>query len=758
MASQRRSILLFVNNAPCHNQAAVFFNVKSVRLPLNCPAVLPPMDQGMIWFFEYEQRIMKAEVDILMAMHLVKKACVSVRPHVLISAFMKEGLQFTLIRPSLELEFVLNQAKHRKDEDECEAVNALEVISIREAQKSLDRLKPFAVVDARTSCGLPIYGRWHFEPYYYAGWIREHSDTGVNYLVTFEDGSEDRLRAGDILLLNLLPMNTNVFVDWKNNLEYQGNCSITAHTNDPWKPYEIRRDPDGLRRTFRRKNVAIHHKEVLRLRGEGILPDKTTDSVLRKALLGTNINYSKSDLGSLDDRSVVSDVSLANMVFGKRVRKIKRPCDENEKEPELDRTQIRKTPEKRQKLTGQHSNRRTLRRSALGAFSRHPRTRVISGSEEEEEEGLTQPMSIDAVGERTQTRDCLRYLPVSQSRGPRDSANYYLRRTLSRSLNLPIPSCSLFRGWTIIFTGRFPHVFTSPAGSAPGDRETLKKLVLATGGQVSTSDLKCKENQSDLFINYQKNRVALVASGPCRTMRYFQALATLGRVPLLRTKWIVDAVRYEASESQNVNDDNNPSEKCTNWPLRLLLDHPGRYELSRGMLTTSGEWIEWSAVPIHYLSTSSSDDVPTPSLFKPSVDWSTETCKVIAIVTDDTDVFGPSWSTILRLAHGSKIIPGTMDPQPESIYECHPIPTFSVQDSVAQLSTVIRSQFSPQRSSARLVLVDRSKLTERILSALQSLPVRLVTCDYFIQSLICGRLLDPDASPHFIPTLVQKSV
>ncbi|VDP75140.1 unnamed protein product [Echinostoma caproni] len=46
-----------------------------------------------------EQRILKAEVNIHMAMHVVKKAWVSVHLHVLINAFMKVGFKSTLLQP-----------------------------------------------------------------------------------------------------------------------------------------------------------------------------------------------------------------------------------------------------------------------------------------------------------------------------------------------------------------------------------------------------------------------------------------------------------------------------------------------------------------------------------------------------------------------------------------------------------------------------------------------------------------------------------
>ncbi|VDP82656.1 unnamed protein product [Echinostoma caproni] len=73
------------------------------------------MYQGVIWtskcsfwnhLLEYviedEQLIMKAEVDILMVMYLVKKVSVSVHSHVLINAFMKAGFKSACIQPAMQ--------------------------------------------------------------------------------------------------------------------------------------------------------------------------------------------------------------------------------------------------------------------------------------------------------------------------------------------------------------------------------------------------------------------------------------------------------------------------------------------------------------------------------------------------------------------------------------------------------------------------------------------------------------------------------
>ncbi|THD24126.1 hypothetical protein D915_005009 [Fasciola hepatica] len=604
-----------------------------------------------------------------------------------------------------------------------------------------------------TRAGLPVYGRWHSEPYYYAGWIPEHTQAGLRQWVMFDDGSKARLRVTDILLLELLPINTKVYVDWNDSCEYQGSCLITAHTDNPMKPYEIRRESDGFRRMFPRKNVAIHHIELCHLRDQGQLPPSTSEQSLRVALVKSIQTKQLSvTLFPTDEHSTIADISLTNMVFGKRERKRKQPIDEvqkgtdSEKKPLLSQNT---PPSKRVRLTNRHGR---PGRSVPRTPSRRVRCRTGS---ESDEEGLTQPMHDK--GQSLQLRDP----SVFRMSSVAASANYYLRRSLCRSLNLPLPSASLFQGWTVIFTGRFPHIYTSPAGSSGGDREVLQKLVLATGGQVSTpifSDLlgqEDKENNDDPLGGGR--HVALVATEPCRTLKYFQALATLGRVPLLRSKWILDVVRREAAEAQereDIGDEelslNSRKAKCNNWPLRLLMDRPGRYELPRGVLDAPEELVSWCAIPIHYRSTLR-DIMPSPSLFEIPVDWSTKPCRLISIVTDDTNVFGPAWLTILQLAHGAKLVPGTMDPQPASVTDLQRIPVLSMQNAVQCLSSLLPSSSNTHCSRGNLVLVDRNKLDAYILSELRLLPVQLVTCDYFIQSLICGQLLDPDSSSIFVP-------
>lgn len=81
--------------------------------------------------------------------------------------------------------------------------------------------------------------------------------------------------------------------------------------------------------------------------------------------------------------------------------------------------------------------------------------------------------------------------------------------------------------------------------------------------------------------------VAVVGNTCCRTLKYFQALATLGQVPIVDWSWLLDVCR---AESDSCLHDGN---QVTDWPLHILATNPGKYELKRGYVSTSKEPVEW---------------------------------------------------------------------------------------------------------------------------------------------------------------------
>ena len=107
MASEGRYILLFLDNAACHNIESTYSNIKLMYFPPNCTPVLQPMDQGVIWSFkclfrrylleyilsllEDTQLVRNTEVNLLLAMHLMTKAWSSVHPDIILNSYIRSG-------------------------------------------------------------------------------------------------------------------------------------------------------------------------------------------------------------------------------------------------------------------------------------------------------------------------------------------------------------------------------------------------------------------------------------------------------------------------------------------------------------------------------------------------------------------------------------------------------------------------------------------------------------------------------------------
>ncbi|XP_063615674.1 tigger transposable element-derived protein 4-like [Penaeus indicus] len=106
MISQRRNILLFVDNAPPHRNVGTFTNVRIEYLPPNSTAMTQPMDQGIIWSLKckYRKRLLEfllptcdpeklpscsESFHLLQAMRFLKAAWDNVHPNTIINGFVK---------------------------------------------------------------------------------------------------------------------------------------------------------------------------------------------------------------------------------------------------------------------------------------------------------------------------------------------------------------------------------------------------------------------------------------------------------------------------------------------------------------------------------------------------------------------------------------------------------------------------------------------------------------------------------------------
>ncbi|CAL8076067.1 unnamed protein product [Calicophoron daubneyi] len=642
------------------------------------------------------------------------------------------------------------------------------------------RTKSPNTIELDSNGRLLVYGRWHTEQYYYAGAM---SVTKPNFrrLVQFEDGSRARLKPSDILAVHLLPVNTEVFVDWDDTSEYTGDCIVEGHLTDPKLPYLILSRVTKERKALSRRQVSVHHSQVCHLRRMGQLSSETLDVILKR------ITQSERDSKCLpavdEDRPLLlasPDISLANVLFGKRQAKTKRfrsswvtptnramSDDEDSQTHESGASRVRhqsvpqthpkcETPPKRVLDKSDEDicpKKQCLEESNGGDISPD---QVTSKSVDEKSDDLTTPRRSKSTSRPSSARGSL--FPASPT-----SLSFLI--SICRSLSVPTPSTTLFSGWTIILTGG-PRSLADASGSSsrPMNRGHFEQLILLCGGRVgseitpaiigrpqpSGSPVMGEDQNPDEDTNHSEQHIALVAPDVCRTLKYFQALATLGQVPLLSTDWILDSCREEASSV--VDENHEPgTDQHANWPLQLLLNYPGRYELPRGLVTETRKLISWCAVPVRYRSPAYRS-LPALSLFDLQANWLDDKqhkFQLIAIVTDDQNVFAPAWSNILQLAGGASVHFDSERVGSQTATQT--ILVLSTKEAPRHLNNLAKSKTYWSKHETSFVLVDKSGLRHRTLTSLKNSPFQLVTCDYFIQSLICGHLLNPNSSSAFIP-------
>ncbi|CAH8573097.1 unnamed protein product [Schistosoma turkestanicum] len=624
-----------------------------------------------------------------------------------------------------------------------------------------------------------VYGKWKTEKNYYAGKIYP-TESGSRCFVIFEDGTRARIKQSDLFVAYLLPVGAEVSAELKDDNEYWGDCVIQAHLSDPERPYKVFCRTTNEVYFLRRGQVSIRESEVDNLKKRLLLPSNPCD---------IQSSVEKGNSTSMNDNSITKicaspEVSLSNLVFDKRKSK-----------PKLYRsswiTPMKQLTDVRNDVTDQHcktlpsklalsahlrkryrnqfkrklpttSVRINALRNRSGSLSERPslvKRQRLSDLFSDDENLLTQPMSLQTPVSKTETsskeNDSNQIIckKAQSSASPKSRTSIGLLRSLSHNLDIPIPSSTVFHGWTIILTGGAKNYNSNQSI----DRNLLEQLIIACGGEIASEinpyllNRRCGWESPELDDNFHQkksqsaNFVALVSTDCCRTLKYFQALATLGSVPLLRIDWLLDSCREEAKTYGT----EATSEEARNWPLYLLRAYPGRYELPRGFISGSSEPISWWSVPVRYRSPAY-QTVPAPSLFNLLGDWADDgtSFRLVAIVTNDLKVFGPGWLNILSLACGSN---NETDELGNSSNRIPLIHLSEISQKLSDLFPSVRCRSKATEKKVNLVLVDKSHINQSAFAFMKTLPIEMVTCDYFIHSLICGHLVDPKSSPYFSP-------
>ncbi|CAH8667722.1 unnamed protein product [Schistosoma rodhaini] len=622
-----------------------------------------------------------------------------------------------------------------------------------------------------------VYGKWKTEKNYYAGKIYPN-ESGTRCFVIFEDGTRARIKQSDLVVVYLLPVGAEVSAEIKDDNEYWGDCVIQAHSGDSERPYKVLCRTTNEVYFLRRGQVSIHESEVDNLKKRQLLPSNSCEIPISIE------NENKINMNNSITKICASpEVSLSNLVFDKRKSRPK-VYRSSWVTPMKQLTTVKNDTDDQHCITlpskltlSSHLRKRyknQFRRKLPTTSVRINRSRNRSGSSSEcsslakkqrlsdlfsdDENLLTQPMSLQTPVSKTETyykKNNSNQIVSKriQSSSPKSRASIGLLRSLSHNFNIPIPSPTVFHGWTIILTGGAKNYNSNESI----DRNLLEQLIIACGGEIALEINPSLLNRRygwespelDDSFHQKKSQcshfVALVSTDCCRTLKYFQALATLGSVPLLRIDWLLDSCREDAKTYNS----ESSFEENRNWPLYLLRAYPGRYELPRGLISGSSEPVSWWSVPVRYRSPAY-QTIPSPSLFDHLGDWADNgtNYRLVAIVTNDLKVFGPGWLNILSLACGSN---NQSDESGDSSNRIPLIHLSEISQKLSDLFPSVRCRSKASEKKVNFVLVDKNHINQSAFAFMKTLPIEMVTCDYFIHSLICGHLVNPKSSPYFSP-------
>ncbi|VDD80417.1 unnamed protein product [Mesocestoides corti] len=338
---------------------------------------------------------------------------------------------------------------------------------------------------------------------------------------------------------------------------------------------------------------------------------------------------------------------------------------------------------------------------------------------------------------------------------------------LCRKYRIPVPCQDLFSKWAIVRTTGIqssgqdsihvpstnPNVTTQLA--ACSDPNFLQLLILGGGGQLLTSidalrvsatgrlleenGVFSTDNLMDLHYS-ERPHIALVAPSHKRTLKFLQGLAALGRVPLLRGTWLLDACLLAAGMEPIMPLDQSSltsTKKPADLPYELLRRSPRVvYELSRGVDRITDQLVVATEVPDLYAELPGRPHLQTLLSL-----GGYASASLIAIITDDPRGFGEGWSSILRLAVC------TYENVPDGAIIITAPPTVLSSTEAMDWLTAWKTSCSingePMSSGPQqIVLVDQERVPAFMLSRIETLGFTVVNKEYLIQSLINGRMVD----------------
>ncbi|KAG8440580.1 hypothetical protein GDO86_006361 [Hymenochirus boettgeri] len=362
--------------------------------------------------------------------------------------------------------------------------------------------------DLQTSSfvGLRVVAKWSSNGYFYSGTITRDVGEG-KYKLLFDDGYECDVLEKDILLCDPIPLDTEVTALSED--EYFSAGVVKAHKKD-LEELHYCIEKDGQRKWYKRMAVILSLEQGNKLREQyGLGPYEHSTPI-------TN----------------ASDISLDNLVEGKRKRRVNISTTPTTSSSSGTSTPTRKAPENIRSLIGPLSGKRKL----------------ISTDDEK------------SPAKRGRKSFSMKFAPAKTCEfvSPNESGDNTVDRATLGETHGPLPKCkSLFIGYAFLLTSatssdklnnrqksqEIPSISSEEEdeyiASMPFDRSYTEKQLKTGGGYIlaNFNDAQCKAAYQCL----------LIADQQCRTRKYFLCLAS--GIPCVSHVWVHDSCH--ANELQN---------------------------------------------------------------------------------------------------------------------------------------------------------------------------------------------------------------
>ncbi|VUZ42852.1 unnamed protein product [Hymenolepis diminuta] len=683
----------------------------------------------------------------------------------------------------LETSIPSQEDKINEEVEEEEGNQTLIATPLSRLRSASRKTAPTTPVEASPwKLGMYVYAKWWSGNNFFAGRIAKSLSNG-KFQIEFEDNSVAEVAGRNVILTELLPIGTEILVDINGTGDFELDYVVSGHVfGTTPSSYIVKQIESGEVNQIPRCQVAIHLSKLKKL-----LASERVFSIIK--WLSTGDRESSASTSSTFDESLsavkTKQISVpaagtrsADRTSQRRTESHKRLREETFPTALLTKTrkisvttstkkQVSKRQTRRKKLRSGSINQRDSqiwltgrrivtkasrtsvllesKRVSLASPALDKRRKVSKKTNTQEASILASPsppIQVNVSGRPSNSRFSLENVKDSST----TDLDLETFRQMCRRHDIPIPQPNLFSHWAFVLTTgvqsvHSDHFYLDSDDLVAKNRLSisensffLQKIISAGGGrdvgeylgEISPNGCLVEEDSTT------PRHIALIAPAACRTVRYLQALATLGRVPQVHRVWILDACLIAAGRAPIV----TPSEvvaKITNMKIKAsdlpmaLLRHSfrGLFELPRGM-----DKIKNTLVPPSIFSRifAESGTVSPPKTLLELGGYTS--ANIVAIVTNDSAKFGAGWLSILRhaLFNGkSTELPVILSPA-ESLHQLRKI-------RVTPLSSILGYDL-------KIVLTDQDRIPEPTIAEIRNMGFIVVNKEFMIQSLISGKMLD----------------